>query len=62
MEKRMKSRQSNISAAGGIATFFLQVVEERAEERGIQILEVQDRGRLFKRFWANARSRQKVSR
>jgi hypothetical protein len=50
MEKRMKSRQSNISAAGGIATFFLQVIEERAEERGIQILDLQDRGRLFQTF------------
>ena len=46
-EKRMKGRQSDITAAGGIATFFLQVIEERTEERGIQILDLECRGRFF---------------
>jgi hypothetical protein len=46
-EERMKGSQAGISAAGAIAALFFEMVEEGADERSIQILEVKHRGRFL---------------
>ena len=46
-EERMERRQSDVSAAGGIATFLLEVIEEGTDEGGIKILDTHRRWRFL---------------
>jgi hypothetical protein len=46
-EERMERRQSDVPAAGSVATLFLEVSEEGADEGGVKILETQCRWRFF---------------
>jgi hypothetical protein len=45
-EKGVDRGEADVAAAGAIVAFLFEVIEEGAEERGIQIGQPQGRGRL----------------
>ncbi len=61
-EEAVDGSESGVACADTVLAVAFEMLQEGADERRVDVREVESRGRLPVRSWANAMSRRKVSR